>query len=67
MSIICRYERLFLCQNIIRKVKKAGKAVELTDESVLSGYGDPLGTAINQIAMSSYLQWYKIKLTAIQI
>lgn len=34
------------------KVKKAGKAVELTDESVLSGYGDPLGTAINQIAMS---------------
>lgn len=34
------------------KVKKAGKAVELTDESVLSGYGDPLGTAINQITMS---------------
>ena len=34
------------------KVKKAGKAVELTDESVLSGYGDPIGTAINQIAMS---------------
>lgn len=34
------------------KVKKAGKAVELTDESVLSGYGDPLSTAINQIAIS---------------
>ena len=34
------------------KVKKAGKGVELTDESVLSGYGAPLGTAINQIAMS---------------
>lgn len=34
------------------KVKKAGKAVELTDESVLSGYGNPVETAINQLAMS---------------
>lgn len=34
------------------KVKKAGKAVELTDESLLSGYGDPMGTTVNQIAMS---------------
>lgn len=33
-------------------VKKVGKGVGLTDESVLSGYGDPVGQANGQIAMA---------------
>lgn len=33
-------------------VKKIGKGVMLTDEAQMSGYGNPMGTATNQIAMS---------------
>lgn len=33
-------------------IKKIGKAVRLTDEAQLSGYGNPVGTATNQIALA---------------
>lgn len=33
-------------------IKKAGKGVQLTDEALLSGYGDPIDQATTQLAMS---------------
>lgn len=33
-------------------IKKAGKGIELTDEAVLSGIGDPIGQAAHQIALA---------------
>lgn len=33
-------------------IKKAGKGIELTDEALLSGFGDPLGQATHQIALA---------------
>lgn len=33
-------------------ISKIGKGVQITDEAVLSGYGDPIGEGIKQIAMA---------------
>ncbi|MBO7727889.1 MAG: N4-gp56 family major capsid protein, partial [Oscillospiraceae bacterium] len=34
------------------QIQKLGKAVQITDEAVLSGYGDPLGEGVSQITLS---------------
>lgn len=50
-------------KTVTATIKKYGVGVQLTDEAVLSAYGDPIGEAARQIAMSIGAAWDNDMLT----